>query len=494
MGDEDMSDGKSTHASRRADTLGCHWPAKSASVAHPRSLLRHWQTALASATPRCAQRAPVAGPWSPAPGASRSAFTLMELMVVIVIVVILTSSMIPIMSSASDARRCREGARLVSTMLSAAQTRAVANGRSAGVLFQPMKNNPYACMEMYLVEVPPPYTGDTYGYLAQINVTTSGTTITATVTINDGTATGTPTFAGMPMTTDPTTTQRLLRPGDLIQFNYPRDSSPAYYVLNAVDSNPYITSNSMSPNTMTLSPSPIGQAPWPPPTTTGGGVPFRIVRQPLKTSDPPAQLADGAAVDWYFSGVDLAPPQGPPSGATSTNYPEMSNIFGARGTATTGGGALGPAAMANTCGPVIVTFNATGNLEQVYYSCCYPASTSGTAPYFYQGRPLSGAYFLVGKIEKISQLPTGPIQNDASNPPNYQDGDARWVAITRQSGLVTTTEVAKLQPSAVIPPGSTAMFPPAGVSPQTPQEWAGVLNAVMNSRRYASGNQNSGGI
>ena len=33
----------------------------------------------------------------------------------IVIVVILTSSMIPIMSSASDARRCREGARLVST-------------------------------------------------------------------------------------------------------------------------------------------------------------------------------------------------------------------------------------------------------------------------------------------------------------------------------------------------------------------------------------------
>jgi hypothetical protein len=107
---------------------------------------------------------------------------------------------------------------------------------------------------------------------------------------------------------------------------------------------------------------------------------------------------------------------------------------------------------------------------------------------------LSGAYFLVGKIEKISQLPTGPIQNDPINTPNYQDPNARWVSITRQSGLVTTTEIAALQSAAVIPPGSSATFPPTGVVPQNPKEWAGVLNAVMNSRRYASGNQSSGGI
>jgi hypothetical protein len=406
-------------------------------------------------------------------------------------------------------------------MLSSAQTRAVSSGRSAGVLFQPMKNNPYACMEMYLVEVPPPYTGDTYGYLAEITVTGSGPTSTATVTIGDGTAAGTPYFAGMPMTTNPDIsqangTQRLLRPGDLIQFNYPRDSVPAYYMLNAGDSNPFITSsnmsnksNSMPPNTMTLTP--VGQALWPLPN--GVTVPFRIVRQPIKTADPPAQLADGAAIDWYFSGVDLSPGQ-PPTGANNTNYPNAANltgtggtwppidyrpaIFGDCGTITAGASAPGPAAMANTCGPVIMMFNATGTVEKVYYSCCYPSRVDGvtpiTTPMFYQTRPVSGAYFLVGKIEKIQQL-QGPIQDGSAGLPNYQDSDARWVSITRQSGLVTTTEVAKLQPGYTnTPAGVSPAFVTNGQYPTTIPEWAGLLNAVMNSRRYASGNQNSGGI
>ena len=41
----------------------------------------------------------------------------MELLVVITIMVILTAAMIPVMSVASDARRLREAARTVSTML-----------------------------------------------------------------------------------------------------------------------------------------------------------------------------------------------------------------------------------------------------------------------------------------------------------------------------------------------------------------------------------------
>jgi type II secretory pathway pseudopilin PulG len=420
----------------------------------------------------------------------------MELLVVITIMVILTAAMIPVMSVASDARRLREGARLVSTMLASAQSRAVSSGRSVGVLFQPMKNNPYACMEMYMVESPQPYSGDTNSYRAAI----SG----STVTINDGTIVsgklGRPTFSGVPMADqkDPSNApnQTLIRPGDLIQFNY----RGQMFVLNFGDNHPYAVSN--DPNTLdnpnwqcvlTLTPT-DPSASLPPATPTGStGVPFTIFRQPVKTFDPPAQLSDGVAVDWFFSGVNLAAPQplpGGPTGAAPTNYPNgvgwpspayQPPMFGACGTIAFSGGtpsAPGHAAMANTCGGVIVSFSPSGSLDQVYFSCCYPDTPTPTAYYSYQSRPLSGVYFLVGKIEKIPSA--GPTFNDSNVVLNYRDPDCRWVTATRQSGLVTTSETAPV----AAPTVSGTPIP----------DWAKVLNAVMASRRYASGNQSSGGI
>jgi prepilin-type N-terminal cleavage/methylation domain-containing protein len=446
----------------------------------------------------------------------RSGFTLMELLVVITIVGMLTAAMIPVMSAASDARRLREGARLVSTMLASAQSRAISSGRAVGVLFQPMKNNPYACMEMYLVESPPPYSGDDFKYRAAI---LGNKVIINNGTVNNQGVYGTPTFSGVQMAVDPSKpgNQTLIRPGDLIQFNYRGQK----YVLNFGESSPYALSHDTDTNhnppecIMTLTPT-DPSASFPPLTQTGSaGMPFTIFRQPVKTVDPPAQLGEGAAVDWYFSGVDLAPPQ-PPASATNNTYPNnvvpsknwnssypppgyAPSMFGACGTITPSSStpaAPGPAGTANTCGPVVVTYSPAGTLEQIYYSC-YLATTGNPSvdrnnAYFYQTRPISGAYFLVGKIEKIPQ--TGPVQNDLKNLPNYQDSDARWVSVTRQSGLPTTAEVAPLQPAAVVPPGSTVKFPPGGPVPQSISEWAGVINAVMNSRRYASGNQSANGI
>jgi hypothetical protein len=240
-------------------------------------------------------------------------------------------------------------------------------------------------------------------------------------------------------------------------------------------------------------------------------VPFQIFRQPVKTVDPPVQLSDGAAIDWYFSGVDLAPPQTPAivAAATGDTYPSnplasMRAMFGALGTINTKSPTVpGPAGVPipDTCGPVIVTFNSAGTLDQLYYSCTYKFYTIGTPPtpyvvnnpFNYQTAPLSGAYFLVGKIEKILSA-AGPVQNDPSHLPNYQDPECRWVSVTRQSGLVTTTDVAPLQPAFVnSPAGVPPAYTTSGQYPQNPAEWAGVINAVMNSRRYASGNQVSGG-
>ncbi len=360
----------------------------------------------------------------------------MELLVVIVIVVILSSAMIPIMSAASDSRRLREGARSVAAMLASAQSRAISSGRSVGVLFQRMKNNPAASMELYLVEVPPPYSGDDAGYTATIGQ--NGTT----ATIMGANGSGTPTFGGLPVNQ-----QVLIRPGDLIRFNY----RGQLYVVNYGDTtNPYLRSNTfnITPTDPTAS--------YPPATPAGSaGVPFQIYRQPLKTVDPPVQLSDGAAVDLYFSGIDLAP--------ANSNSATTSSVFGTLG-------------LSSSSSPVIITFSSAGTLEQVYYSAgAYPAA-SGNA----QVRPIAGVYLLVGKVERIPNPLVSPnLTFTPPNPaPNYQDSDCRWVSVTRQSGLATAAEVALV-------PGSSA--PGATLSAQD------IIN-IMQSRRYASGNQSSGGI
>ena len=91
------------------------------------------------------------------------------MLVVLLLVVILASSLIPIMAAASDARRLREGARLVSSMLADAQTRAIASGRSVGVVIQRNPNNYAEAMDLFLAEVPPPYLGDTVNEFATLN-------------------------------------------------------------------------------------------------------------------------------------------------------------------------------------------------------------------------------------------------------------------------------------------------------------------------------------
>src|SRR5947207_650634 len=66
----------------------------------------------------------------------RAGLTLIELLVVLIIVAILTAVTIPVIKPAMDTRKVREATRLVSTMLGAAQTRAVTTGRPAGVWFE----------------------------------------------------------------------------------------------------------------------------------------------------------------------------------------------------------------------------------------------------------------------------------------------------------------------------------------------------------------------
>ncbi len=185
--------------------------------------------------------------------------------------------------------------------------------------------------------------------------------------------------------------------------------------------NPYITSPTVAivPTDPTLTSDPTV---FPPNATN---VAFQFFRQPIKTPDSPAVLPDGACIDLTYSGVDQYG-----SGVTGASFSPGS---------------------ATDFSPVVVTFGANGSLDRVF-------AFNGELTL-----PLTGVYFLVGKIEKSAAITSDPKQA------NYLDMESRWVFVSRQSGLPTTAENAYVAPTTAV-------------------------SDVNNSRHFATSNQNSSGI
>jgi len=369
------------------------------------------------------------------------------MLVVLVLVVILASSLIPIMAAASDARRLREGARLVSAMFSDAQARAMASGRSVGVVIQRNPNNYAEAMDLFLAEVPPPYVGDTANEFATVVVTPG---------LNGAQGTATVSFPSTDIG------WKSIKPGDLIRFNY---RGQFYYVDYGDTTNPYITSGSNVPLTPT-DPSP--DTPLPPATPTGNsGAPFQVFRQPIRTADSPVQLADGAVIDLNFCGayVKNGTNDSTPDCFGTVTFPTANSPTG--GTITGGNPANGqpwttpfnPPATAGAIPPppIIITFNSTGALEFLYI----------------QGqvvRPLWGVYLLVGRAEAIPPAGTAQLSGAYGTPagtPNFASTDCRWVFVSRESGVATVAETASSNPTQP--------------------------NAVTVSRRFVQAKQNMGG-
>src|SRR5262249_33076497 len=97
--------------------------------------------------------------------------TLLELLIVLAILLIVTAAAIPLMVPATQNRRMREAARLVSSYFAGARARAIENNRPVGVIMRRFDGNPFS-MNLAYVEVPPPYSGDFQG--ATCNVALGG--------------------------------------------------------------------------------------------------------------------------------------------------------------------------------------------------------------------------------------------------------------------------------------------------------------------------------
>ena len=359
---------------------------------------------------------PIPNPQPPAPSRVPRGVTLLELLIVMTIMLMVTAAAIPVMMPALTNRRMREASRLTSSFISGARARAIETGRPAGVMLERFNGLPMA-MQLSYVEVPPPYAGDTLSSKVTMEPLVAPNRITG-FTAGDA-----PWLAAV------------VRFGDQIRLDF---KGPLYTLSSVL---PTLGVPDPRAGQVATDPPTTG-APWyladsanvPPALPAGyaNGVPYQIIRQPVRSSATPLQLPEGTVVDLMNSGV------------TSSNvFPPV----------------VVPPAMWPTMPPVpfnpVIMFSPNGSVHSV---------TTAAAPF----RPLGPVYLLIGRRELMADVtPSGGDENlfDPRATPENAYLSNFWVTIAHQTGQVSVAENARTM--------NFADVSSARVFAQTPQSAGG---------------------
>ena len=269
---------------------------------------------------------------------------------------IVTIAAIPLVVPALTSLAVREAARIVNTQLSAAQSQALANGRSAGLWIERVGGTSSTTpggVDLYMAEVPPPYSGDTSN---------------STVTIQTDPSPPNNYYFSFNAAADTAWQNLPLRPGDEIRFNYkgplyilPSDvaayTSPNQQPVNTVKTdaqgNKYIDPASTKIYFDRLPTFWSHPSDCPMPMATSAGVPYQIFRQPVKTAGSPVQLPTGAVIDFNYSG----------EGTDAANA--SSNFDGSHQVPMWFGNIQNPSQFQNDKNPIVITFDKSGARKPV---------------------------------------------------------------------------------------------------------------------------------
>lgn len=336
----------------------------------------------------------------------RAGFTLLELLVVVGILSLLSVIVLPTLSGNVNARRYREAARIVSAFIAKSQSRAIGSHEPKGFVLQPLSGNTAASIDIYLADTPPVYAGEDLSSGAQFG-SLSGTTVPVNFVMTCsnppsgcggtgivGTAACT-TCGGNGVVPDSATQDRLAIPGfctagDMIQFG---GTGPKFKFV--------------PPNTVTMwfedNQNPRNTA-WPRNSVGGGGLPFKVWRQPTRGTGGALQISKGVGIDLAASTMGIVPF----SAFMTTNVPE------------------------NT---ISIMFDSTGKPSEIVHSG--GARTSVSAPIF----------LLVGDLDLAGNAYDPEVSGDAGTPPterggaNWQYSDCVWLCIDNNSGVVKSGPV-----------------------------------------------------
>jgi len=336
---------------------------------------------------------------------TRRGVSLIELLVVIAIITALAVTVIPNVTNTAEARRGREAARMVSSFIAKAHSRAIGRREPSGFMVTSTGSASFAAIDLFLADVPPPYRGDTEPAL----LTVSGSNESPSTRI--ATSTNAILLSG-------TAGARIER-NDLIRFS---NRGPWYELsADAVSGTSFsfrmrgdLTGNAKLTTETEAAGITQANTPWPPSTLP---LSFEVLRKPTLTGSP-LSLPDGRCVDLYWSGY------GPPTvaGVVPVTYRRFTNA----GSRTS------------------IVFDGTGRLRQIVEA----------TPTVAIRRAVTGAVFLlVGRLDRVPINPTGPNQPnlptfdpaDDSTGANWQYPDSWWVAIDPLTGM---TKIAECKPGA----------------------------------------------
>jgi type II secretory pathway pseudopilin PulG len=361
--------------------------------------------------------------------------TLLELLVVIGIILAITAAVIPVMAPAMAGRRLREASRGVNTFISSARNKALATGRSVGVAFERLEAEPQASTVLSLVEVPPPWSGDSEA---------SGMVVGRNGRILGF---GVRTATGIVPSSELGWQIARVRPGDVVKLNNRNTSYRLYAgeVVRDVDgdnsieagewidsdvdgSGNFAPSGSYDGDNSAVDPQ-LGhfikdpsQSIWTlgyddprtrlqPPRLQPGLYSFQIIRQPVRSSAATFQLPVGTVVDLAVSGDDSFSHDRFARAALPNEDPEKR--------------------------PVVILFAPNGSLDRVWR----PVHGTQNIEEF---RPTSGVMFLVGRRDGVGLGPQSIANTPVDELPNWRDLDNIWVSVNSQSGMVLSNPMAQV--------------------------------------------------
>lgn len=306
--------------------------------------------------------------------------TLVELLVVITILGILAVTILPNIAGTIDSRRSREAKRGLSTFVARAQSRAFGAKEPKGFQIQPLSGNAYAAIDFFVADVPSAYGGElTSSKVKAVDLAAANPIIQSSRKLLE--------FSDVDTDSRVRANNGFCTAGDSIQFA----GAGPYFKFTPGPSHlvSMWSENNQNPFNAKLPASDVA-------------MPFRIRRQPTRSSTSIFQLTRGAALDlrWCSLGSQLF-----------SSFVSFNN---------------------NSPAPITILFDAGGRPSQLVHS-------NGARKAI--GEPI---FLLLGLVELCGNGSANVSDANVTADPedrtgaNWQYVDATWLYIDHQSGLCRT--------------------------------------------------------